>query len=238
MRRVGAIAALVLLTGTTMLGCSPSSTTTADASRAPAATSGTEPDSTEPPDLNEDTLGPGATVRPRTTTSANGVCNASGTTIPDGHWNGPLVFDAEGTANSAAGSVTSTGQGELDLTISQGAVTGNKWGLEASSTGSMSVGATTADINGHMVVKDGTVSGTADAVSLTGPAQLTGQIILHVSGQNVSRPLDGDYTATADLTIVRIQCDEVVATMIPSLEQQTGGRAQYSGQATWTAHRV
>ena len=200
-----------------------------------SSSSGTATGSTQATGGSADGGAPGATTPDGASGgTSSGDCALGGTTVPDGQWNGPLTFSTEGTSSEASGSVLSTGGGELDLVVSGGQVTGTTWAMDVSSTGQMTIQSTTADIDGHLVVQGGTVSGTAGAVTLQGSGQLSGTLTVHSGGANIPTPLDGVFPTTADLTIVSVSCDQVVATMIPSLEQQGGGRSTFTGVAHWT----
>ena len=76
-------------------------------------------------------------------------------TIPDGKWQGPIVLDVVGTGEGATGQITSTGKGEMKLTVKNGMAHGN-WKVTWRSRG------TIVDHGVKVkVVVDGKVSGTA-----------------------------------------------------------------------------
>jgi hypothetical protein len=177
------------------------------------------------------------------TTAADGTSDESdcetpdGNTIPDGNWRGPVVFGATGVASGASGSVTSTGEGNISLELTDGNVTGISGAFQASSSGTIEMNGATATIEGHGQMLDGVLSGTASSVHMEGTVELTGTMHVTVSGASVDTPLNGSYPMATDLTIVSVSCDEVVATFIPALNAATGGRAEYFGEASWTGRR-
>ena len=159
-------------------------------------------------------------------------------TIPDGNWRGPIVFGTTGVASGASGSVTSTGDGNISLELTDGNVTGISGAFQATSSGTIEMNGATATIEGHGQMLDGVLTGTASSVHMQGTLELTGTMHLTVSGANVDTPLNGSYPMATDLTIVSVTCDEVVATFIPALDAATGGRAEYFGEASWTGRRA
>jgi hypothetical protein len=163
-----------------------------------------------------------------------GCSSASGTTVPDGHWSGPIVLDADVTSNRASGVVTSLGDGSIDLVVADGQVTGNKWSITATSQGQMEVQSAAASVTGQLTLKDGTIAGTASDITLDGSAVVTGTITVSIAGRNVDQPLNGTYPGTTKLTIESVSCSQVVATFIPDWAAKAGGADNFSGTYRWT----
>jgi hypothetical protein len=181
---------------------------------------------------------PSTSVDPTAPTSAASCGAATGRSIPDGHWTGHITLDSTGSGTATSGAVYSLGDGELDIDVHGGAVTGGKWALTASSDGEVSNQAATSHVTGTVTIKDGAPSGTKDAVILTGTAETRGEITTTMSGISRTTPLNGSRATTTAVTILEATCDSIRASFLPDWNAKAGGRATISGTFVWTAHKA
>jgi hypothetical protein len=172
---------------------------------------------------------------PATTTSLPECATLGPGVIPDGTWAGPIELGVTGSTANTSGQITTTGGGQLQVTVEEGEVTGGTWSLDFRSSGTLDANGATATIESMAGHAEGAVGGTAAVPHLSGRFSLNGNISATVSGFAVDVPIAESGGTEVDLTMGATSCDEVTGDFVPSFTQATGGYAVSGGVARWTA---
>ncbi|MFN8019109.1 MAG: hypothetical protein U0P45_13440 [Acidimicrobiales bacterium] len=125
-----------------------------------------------------------------TTTKVDECAGLAEGVIPDGTWTGDVELDVDGSPTQASGAITSTGGGQMTITVAKGKVTSGTWTFDFSSSGTIEVQGGKGTIDSMSGKGGGTVAGTAAKPVLSGTGTISGQISVTVSGFSTQVPID------------------------------------------------